>query len=76
MLLDFHNLGIISQAILKYIILYLEEAQLVKAGIGFCEFALLISLLNCFIFVILLLMLVDFESFFCVHSAILWPGSI
>lgn len=62
-LLDFHNLGTISQEILKHIILYLEGAQLVKAGIGLCEFAMLMSLLNCLIFFILVLILADFASF-------------
>lgn len=40
-LLDPHNLGIISQAVLKHITLLLGEAQLAKAGTGLCECPLL-----------------------------------
>lgn len=50
-LLDFRNPGLISQAALKHITLYLRGSQLVKEGIGLCKFVLLKNLLlNCLIF--------------------------
>lgn len=46
----FHNLGFFPQALLKHITLYLGGAQVAKADISLCEFALLMPLLNCLIF--------------------------